>query len=175
MEQISSWEANRFSASQEIPCILCNPKLNIAFITARHLSLSWAQRASPRPWPCKIFRNMINFYGERFLPPPQPLTWRTTPCRLSTTAYSVYSQLSSISGGRSSIRNLRTRHAVVTGTHLSRDGDPLITWRGPTYQVTGSHLSRDRDPLTTWQGPTYHVTGTPLSRQTHESSSVNRC
>jgi hypothetical protein len=24
-------------------------------------------------------------------------------------------------GGRSSIRNLRTRHAVVTGTHLSRN------------------------------------------------------
>jgi len=24
-------------------------------------------------------------------------------------------------GGRSSIRNLRTRHAVVTGTHLSRE------------------------------------------------------
>jgi hypothetical protein len=33
----------------------------------------------------------------------------------------MYSQLPSISGGRSSIRNLRTRHAVVTGTHLSRD------------------------------------------------------
>ena len=25
-------------------------------------------------------------------------------------------------GGRSSIRNLRTRHAVVTGIHLSRNG-----------------------------------------------------
>ena len=25
-------------------------------------------------------------------------------------------------GGRSSIRNLRTRHAVVTGTHLSLSG-----------------------------------------------------
>jgi len=26
-------------------------------------------------------------------------------------------------GGRSSIRNLRTRHAVVTGTHLSRNDE----------------------------------------------------
>ena len=44
-------------------------------------------------------------------------SWRTTPCRLSATAYSIYSQLPSISAGRSSNRNLRTRHAVVTGTH----------------------------------------------------------
>jgi hypothetical protein len=49
----------------------------------------------------------------------QPPIWRITPCRLSATAYSKYSQLPPISGGRSSIRNLRTRHAVVTGTHLS--------------------------------------------------------
>ena len=28
MEQSPSWEANRSSASQEIPCILWNPKVN---------------------------------------------------------------------------------------------------------------------------------------------------
>jgi hypothetical protein len=39
---------------------------------------------------------------------------KTTPCHLSTTAYSIYSQLPSIAGGRTSIRNPRTRHAVVT-------------------------------------------------------------
>jgi hypothetical protein len=27
MEQSSSWEADRFSAGQEIPRILCNPKV----------------------------------------------------------------------------------------------------------------------------------------------------
>jgi hypothetical protein len=61
-----------------------------------------------------------------------------------------------ISGGRSSIHNLRTRHAVVTGTHLS-------WWQGPTYHgdreplitVTGAHLSL-------WQGPTYHGDRDPL-------------
>jgi hypothetical protein len=47
-------------------------------------------------------------------PHAQPPSWRTTPCRLSATAYSIYSQLPSISGGLPSIRNLRTRHAVVT-------------------------------------------------------------
>jgi hypothetical protein len=32
-------------------------------------------------------------------------------------AYSIYSQPPSIAAGRSSIRNLRKRHAVGTGTH----------------------------------------------------------
>jgi hypothetical protein len=41
----------------------------------------------------------------------------------------MYSQLPSISAGRSSIRNLRTRHVVVTGTDLS-------WWQGPTYHGT---------------------------------------
>jgi hypothetical protein len=42
-------------------------------------------------------------------------SWRTTPCRLSVAVYSIYSQLPSIAGGHTSIRNLRTCHAVVTG------------------------------------------------------------
>jgi hypothetical protein len=60
----------------------------------------------------EAFRNVsqqINVY-----PHAQPPNWRTTLCRLSATAYSIYSQLPSVSGGLLSIRNLRTRHAVVT-------------------------------------------------------------
>ena len=60
------------------------------------------------------------FYGEELLAPRSIKSWGTTPCRLSATSYSIYSQLPSLSGGRSSILNLRTRHAVVTGTRLSR-------------------------------------------------------
>jgi hypothetical protein len=53
-------------------------------------------------------------------PRPAPKLEDTTPCRLSVTTYSIYSQLPSIFGGCSSIHNLKTCHAVVTGTHLSR-------------------------------------------------------
>jgi hypothetical protein len=45
---------------------------------------------------------------------------RTTPCHLSADAYSIYSQLPYKAGGCSYIRNPTTRHAVVTGTHLSK-------------------------------------------------------
>jgi hypothetical protein len=58
-EQSPSWEANRFSASQEISGILVNPKVHYAFTSARHLSLSWAnsiQSIPPRPtsWRSKL-------------------------------------------------------------------------------------------------------------------------
>jgi hypothetical protein len=49
---------------------------------------------------CEYFVTKIRFHSEE---------WRTTPCRLAT----LYI------GGSSSIHNLRTLHAVVTGTHLS--------------------------------------------------------
>jgi hypothetical protein len=39
------------------------------------------------------------FYGEKLLAQPQFSSWRTTPCRLSATVLSIYSQLPSICGG----------------------------------------------------------------------------
>jgi hypothetical protein len=62
----------------------------------------------------KHFVKIKNFYGEGLRPHAQPPSWITTPCRLSATAYSIYSQLPSVPEGLPSIRNLRTRHAVVT-------------------------------------------------------------
>jgi len=50
MKQSPSWEANRFSASQEIPRILWNPKVWITALTsARHLSLTWASSIQSIP------------------------------------------------------------------------------------------------------------------------------
>jgi hypothetical protein len=40
-------------------------------------------------------------------------------CPLSTTAYSIYSQLPCISGGRSSTRKLKNFHALIPGSPLS--------------------------------------------------------
>jgi len=55
-----------------------------------------------------------NIYGEGLLATRPTPKLGTTPCRLSAAAYSIYSQLPSVPGGLPSIRNLRTRHAVVT-------------------------------------------------------------
>ena len=57
MKQSPSWEANRFSASQEIPPILWNQNFINAFISASHLSLSWASSIQSIPphltsWRC---------------------------------------------------------------------------------------------------------------------------
>jgi hypothetical protein len=106
---------------------------------------------------CVRFVTGLSFYGEELLAPPQPQSCRTTPCRLSATAYSKYSQLPSISAGRSSIRNLRTRHAVVIGTHLSwchivvTALDPLITapCRGDRNPLITAPCRGDRDSLIT--------------------------
>ncbi|KDR12861.1 hypothetical protein L798_13166 [Zootermopsis nevadensis] len=46
--------------------------------------------------------------------------WSTTTCRLSATANSIYSRLTTRTGCCSSIRNLRTGHAVETGTYHTR-------------------------------------------------------
>jgi hypothetical protein len=62
-----------------------------------------------------MFRNRFIFYGRGLLAPPPSCT--TTPCRLSVAAYSMYSQLTSITGGRPSIRDPKTHHDLVTGIH----------------------------------------------------------
>jgi len=49
MEQSPFWETNRFSASQEIPRILWNPKFITVFTSARHMSLSWANLIQSTP------------------------------------------------------------------------------------------------------------------------------
>jgi hypothetical protein len=54
-----------------------------------------------------ILCNKLVPYGEGLLTPCPTPSWRTTPCRLSATAYSVYSQLPYVAGGCLTIYNLR--------------------------------------------------------------------
>jgi len=61
-------------------------------------------------------RNKIRFYGEELLAPRPTPKLEDHP--LSAVRYCLFNKFSATLhiGGRSSIRNLRTRHAVVTGT-----------------------------------------------------------
>jgi len=134
MVQSPSWEANWFAASQEIPRISRNPKVHHYHThkrpplvlcmfpletPPRDLSggvvYLWvlSPEESSRLW---VFLN-ISFYREGFLAP------RPTPKLEDHPSLAVHDCLFNLLaaalliGGRSRIRNLRTHHAVMTGTH----------------------------------------------------------
>ena len=127
MEQ-SPREANRFfSQSRNSPHIMERegslPKSRVPatcpypeparFILPQSISLD------PRLtlWPC---RNPILFYGKELLaPPPTTPNWRTTPCRLSATAFLIHSRLPSI---------------FVAVPPSVTWGRAMPWWQGPTYQ-----------------------------------------
>jgi len=119
MEQSPSWEAIRFSASQEIPHILGNQKVHYHI----HKCLPPGpilRSISPGPrlsvWICC---NNIHFYGEELLAPhPTPNLEDHPLSAVRDCLFNIFAVTLHI-GGRPSIHNLRTRHAI-TGTHLSR-------------------------------------------------------
>jgi hypothetical protein len=68
-----------------------------------------------------LFRNRIRFSGEELLAPrPPPKLEDHTLSAVRDSLFNIFAATLRI-GCRSSIRNLRTRHAVLTGTHLSRN------------------------------------------------------
>ena len=110
MEQRPSWEANRFSASQETPHTLWSPKVHYFSHKCRY----------KRGLLFDCFATWYVFYGEELLAPrPTPKLQDHPLSAVCDCLFNIFTATLHI-GGRSSIRNLRTRHAVVTGTHLSR-------------------------------------------------------
>jgi hypothetical protein len=128
MGQSPSGEANRFAG------------LITAFTSARHLSLSCASSIQsiplhPTSWRsilikstvsvqfrgsvCECFVAKICFHSEELSAPrPTPNLEDRPLSAVRDCLFNIFAATLNI-GGRSSIRNLRTRHSVVTGTHLS--------------------------------------------------------
>jgi hypothetical protein len=73
------------------------------------------------------FRNKAGFYGGELLAPrPTPKLENHLLSTVRNCLFNIFATILHI-GVRSSIRNRRTRHAVVTGTHLSCDRQGMPT------------------------------------------------
>ena len=76
-----------------------------------------------------MFRNLICFYGDELLAPRPPPKLEDYPLSALRDCLFIILAATFHIGGRSSIHNLRTRHAVVTGTHLSL-GENRLAFQG---------------------------------------------
>ena len=120
MEQSPPLETNLFKASQEIPPFYVNHIFITPFTSASHQSLSWAHTiGSIRVRGTSLYFIAWYVFTVRSCSHLiQLLSWSTTLCWLSATAYSIYPQLPWI---------LEDVHPSTTWTRA------MEWWQVPTY------------------------------------------
>jgi len=111
MVQSPSWEANWFTANQEIPRISRNP--NVHYRTHKRPPPVLSPEQTSRMW---VLLNKV-FYREGLLAPRPTQKLEDNPSSAVRDCLFNLFAATLLIGDHSSIRNLRTRHAVVTGTH----------------------------------------------------------
>ena len=121
MEQSPSWEAKRFSASQEISHISWNAKVHYCIHKFLLPVPILSQSISPglRLSMC-TFHNKVRFDSEESIAPHPTPKLEDHPLSVIHNCFCNIFAATLRSGGCFPICNLRTRHAFVIGTQLSR-------------------------------------------------------
>jgi hypothetical protein len=88
-----------------------------------------------------VFRKKASFYAEVLLAPrPIPKLEDHLVSAVRDCLFNIFAASLHI-GGRSFIRNLRTRRVVVTGNHLSRNIHRLEDLKLKTYHTVGTRCT----------------------------------
>jgi len=167
----------------KFPAFYGTQRFITAFTSARHRSY---QSTSPglrlSLW---IFRNNIRFYGEELLAPrPTPKLEDHPLSNVRDCLFNIFACTLHIRG-RSSIRNLRTRHAVVTGTHLYKIVSFIVPLRTAALVgyaggcmflcgKTGEHRDNIKRTSNLKQTPDCHLMF-PVTLMTASASQIASC
>jgi hypothetical protein len=117
--------------------------------TVSSLPHSQVPATCPYPGFCVNIPLQDTFYDEELLAPhPTPKLKDHPLSAVRDCLFNIFATTLHI-GGRSSIRNPRTRHAVVTGTHLSQL-DKLHVFKSLSYVVHFMNIVLDIRVATFW-------------------------
>jgi hypothetical protein len=137
MEHSPSWEANRFTASQEIPLILCNPKVHyrIHKCPAPVPNLS---QLSPVHIPTSHFLQAVPYAVPQYQPSPYPhipLPADRSLCRTAVSTQSISPHPTSCRPFLISYRSINPVH--IPSSHFLQ----TVPYAVPQYQSTSEALS----------------------------------